>query len=160
MRLLIGCERPIISAQCSFDRGARCLTYSRIPAGWSLGRLVQLAHRPHARRFPMCWRLAVFLPVSFATLLPTESLAQRVVPQVPKEICVPPGYKLLFKVEATGVQIYKAIEDKSAKLEWVLEAPLAELFEDESGKAGWHYEGPSWEAADGSTVGRETAEKV
>jgi hypothetical protein len=44
-------------------------------------------------------------------------------------------------------------------LEWLLEAPLADLFE-EGGKAGWHYEGPSWEAVDGSEVVRDKTEDV
>jgi hypothetical protein len=79
---------------------------------------------------------------------------------VPKEIAIPPGYKLLFRVEAKGVQIYKAVEAKSGKLEWVLEAPLADLLKEKGGKAGWHYDGPSWEAADGSKVVRDKTEEV
>jgi hypothetical protein len=63
-----------------------------------------------------------------------------------------PGHKLLFKFEAKGVQIYKAMVDKAGKPEWVLEAPLADLF-DGKAKAGCHYDSPpSWEAADGSKV--------
>src|SRR5208337_3399265 len=70
-----------------------------------------------------------------------------------KEIAVPPAHKLLFKVEGKGVQIYKAVEGKSGTPEWVLEAPLADLFECKGGKAGCHYDNPpSWEAADGSKV--------
>jgi hypothetical protein len=79
---------------------------------------------------------------------------------VPKDIAVPPGHKLLFKVEATGVQIYKAVEARSGKLEWVLHAPLADLLDNKGGKAGWHYDGPSWEAADGSKLVRDKAEEV
>jgi Protein of unknown function (DUF3455) len=85
-------------------------------------------------------------------LLPAASSAQLAAPDVPKEISVPPGHKLLFKLEAKGVQIYKAVEGKSGKLEWVLEAPLAELFDGQR-KAGYHYDNPpSWEAVDGSKV--------
>jgi hypothetical protein len=79
---------------------------------------------------------------------------------VPKAIAVPPGYKLLFKLEAKGVQIYKAVQAKPGKPEWVLEAPLADLLEEKGGKAGWHYEGPSWEATDGSKVVHDKAEEV
>jgi hypothetical protein len=78
---------------------------------------------------------------------------------VPKKIAVPSGHKLLFKLEALGVQIYKAVAGKEDRLTWVLEAPLANLF-DKNRKAGWHYEGPSWEAADGSKVVRDKAVEV
>jgi len=108
----------------------------------------------------MCCRPAVLWAVGIALLLPAASLAQPAVPDVPKEIAVPPGYKLLFKVEAKGVQIYQAVEVKPGKLEWVLEAPLADLLDAKGGKAGWHYHGPSWEAADGSKVVRDKAEDV
>jgi hypothetical protein len=81
-------------------------------------------------------------------------------PRVPKEIAVPPGHKLLFMMEARGVQVYKAVKGKSGKLAWVLEAPLADLFDARGKKAGYHYDGPSWEAADGSKVVRDKAEDV
>ena len=100
------------------------------------------------------------LAATFATLLPVASQGQPAVPDVPKEIAVPPGHKLLFKVEAKGVQIYKAVEGKGGALEWVLEAPLAGLSEEKGGKAGWHYEGPSWEAVDGSKVVRDKTADV
>jgi hypothetical protein len=79
---------------------------------------------------------------------------------MPKEIAVPTGHKLLFKLEAKGVQVYKAVEGKAGKLEWALEAPLADLFDGGGGKAGWHYDGPSWEATDGSKVVRDKAAEV
>jgi hypothetical protein len=81
-------------------------------------------------------------------------------PEVPKEIAVPPGHKLLAKVEAKGVQIYKAVEAKPGQLGWAFEAPLADLGDGKGAKAGYHYEGPSWEAADGSKVVWDKAEKV
>jgi hypothetical protein len=87
-------------------------------------------------------------------------VAQPAVPDVPKAIAVPPGYRLLFKVEAKGVQIYKAVANQSGKPEWALEAPLADLLDDKGGKAGWHYEGPAWKAADGSKVVRDPATAV
>ena len=101
----------------------------------------------------MPWRLGVLLAAIGTILFPVASVAQPTVPDVPKEIAVPPGHKLLFKVEGKGVQIYKAVEGKSGTPEWVLEAPLADLFECKGGKAGCHYDNPpSWEAADGSKV--------
>jgi hypothetical protein len=105
-------------------------------------------------------RPAVLWAASSAILLPLAALAQPTVPAVPKEIAVPPSYKLLFKMEARGVQIYKAVEARPGKLEWVLEAPLADLLGDQGAKAGSHYDGPSWEAADGSKVVRDKAEEV
>ena len=108
----------------------------------------------------MGWRLAVPLVGFSAIFLPLPSLAQPAVPDVPKEITVPPGHKLLFKFNAKGVQIYKAVQGKAGKLEWVLEAPLADLIDEKNGKAGWHYDGPSWEATDGSKVVRDKAEEV
>jgi hypothetical protein len=108
----------------------------------------------------MPWRYGVFLTSIFAILSPVASPAQPAVPGVPKEIAVPPGHKLLFKAEARGVQIYKAVEGKGGALEWALEAPLADLFGEKGGKAGWHYEGPSWEAVDGSKVVRDKTEDV
>ena len=105
----------------------------------------------------MSWRNSVVLAAVFAILSPMAASGQ---PAVPKEIAVPPGHKLLFKVEAKGVQIYKAVEGKGGAFEWVLEAPLADLFEEKGGKAGWHYEGPSWEGVDGSKVVRDKTEDV
>jgi hypothetical protein len=76
------------------------------------------------------------------------------------EIAVPPGHRLLARLEAKGVQIYKAVEAKPGRLEWALEGPLAELWDGKGGKAGYHYGGPSWEAADGSKVVWDRAEQV
>ena len=104
---------------------------------------------------------------SFASVAPTGILLlllavhpagaeeQRSEPEVPSELRVPPGYKLLARAEAKGVQIYKSVEGKDGKLEWALEAPLADLFSGEGKKLGSHYEGPSWEAMDGSKVTRD-----
>jgi len=101
----------------------------------------------------MPWRLPLLLAAIGTILFPLASLAQPTVPDVPKEIALPPGHKLLFKVEGKGVQIYKAVEGNSGTPEWVLEAPLADLFESNGGKAGYHYDNPpAWEAADGSKV--------
>ena len=81
-------------------------------------------------------------------------------PDVPLELRVPPDQTLLIKAEAKGVQIYKSVEGKDGKLEWILEAPLAGLFSPEGRKLGTHYEGPSWEATDGSKVIRDKEQVV
>jgi hypothetical protein len=95
-----------------------------------------------------------------AVLFPLPSPGQPAPPEVPKEIAVPPGYKLLARLEARGVQIYKAVEAKPGRFEWAFEAPLADLWDDKGGKAGYHYEGPSWEVTDGSRIVWDKAEKV
>ena len=81
-------------------------------------------------------------------------------PAVPSALRVPPGHKLLIRAEAKGVQIYKSVAGTDQTLGWVLEAPLADLFSREGQKVGYHYAGPSWEAADGSTVARDQAQAV
>jgi hypothetical protein len=108
----------------------------------------------------MACRCGVLLASILVILSPVASLGQPAVPVVPKEIAVPPGHKLLFKVQAKGVQIYKAVQGKGGTLEWAPEAPLADLFEEKGGNAGWHYEGPSWEAVDGSKVVLDKTEDV
>jgi hypothetical protein len=107
----------------------------------------------------MSWRLGVGL-LSVAVLVPPAAPAGPAGTKPAKAIAVPPGHKLLARLEARGVQIYKAVEAKPGKLEWALEAPLADLFYDKGLKAGCHYEGPSWEAADGSKVVRDKTEEV
>jgi hypothetical protein len=108
----------------------------------------------------MTRRVGVLLAGICAMIVQVASEAQQPMADVPKEIAVPRGHKLLFQLEAKGVQIYKAAEGKSGKLEWVLEAPLADLADGTGAKAGYHYGGPSWEAADGSKVVRDKAEEV
>jgi hypothetical protein len=95
-----------------------------------------------------------------AVLVPLASPGQFARPEVPKEIAIPPGHKLVARLEAKGVQIYKAVEAKPGQLEWAFEAPLAELWDGQGGKAGYHYQGPAWEAGDGSKVVWDKAEKV
>jgi hypothetical protein len=90
------------------------------------------------------------LVISCPATLAAEPSAPEV-PKVPEVIAVPTGHKPLFKFEARGVQIYKAVE-REGKLAWDLEMPLAELFDGKT-RAGCHYDlPPAWEAADGSKV--------
>jgi hypothetical protein len=109
-------------------------------------------------------RFFIFAMLTYLTPLLAASAAEPTAPDVPDIIAVPPGHKLLFKLEAKGVQIYKAVAAKGGKLEWVLEAPLADLSDGKS-KAGCHYLDevsavPAWEAVDGSKVKRDKAEDV
>jgi hypothetical protein len=87
--------------------------------------------------------------------LAETAAAESVGADLPKEISIPPGHKLVHKAQARGVQIYRAMAGSSGKLEWVFEAPLADLFDEKGTKDGYHYEGPSWEAMDGSKVVRD-----
>jgi hypothetical protein len=91
---------------------------------------------------------------------PVGAEEQQSEPGVPSGLRVPSGHNLLVRAEAKGVQIYKSVEGKDGKLEWVLEAPLADLFSGEGKKLGFHYEGPSWEAMDGSKVTRDKEQAV
>ena len=59
----------------------------------------------------MAWRYFFLLAIG-TILLPAASFAQSAVSGVPQDIAVPPGHKLLFKLQAKGVQIYKAVEGK------------------------------------------------
>jgi hypothetical protein len=91
---------------------------------------------------------------------PVRAAEQQREPEVPSELRVPPGHKLLVRAEAKGVQIYKSVAGKDGRLEWTFEAPLADLFSGEGKKVGAHYEGPSWEATDGSKVMRDKEQAV
>ncbi|MDB5307847.1 MAG: hypothetical protein JWO38_2049 [Gemmataceae bacterium] len=94
---------------------------------------------------PLCW------PVPAAGEPP---------PEVPKEIRAPPGHKLVARLEAKGVQVYKAVDGMAGGPEWALDGPLAELADRKGRKAGFHYDGPAWEAMDGSKVVRDAADPM
>jgi uncharacterized protein (TIGR03000 family) len=71
----------------------------------------------------------------------------------------PAGHVELFRVRAEGWQVYeaKAKPGDSARPEWVLKEPRADLFDDRGNKVGKHFRdaklgGPAFEAPDGSKV--------
>lgn len=72
----------------------------------------------------------------------------------PSALQPPAGYTVAFTAKASGVQIYKSTAENGSALKWTFEAPLAEL--SAPGQAIHHYAGPSWEAADGSRIVRDT----
>jgi hypothetical protein len=82
----------------------------------------------------------------------SEQSLSSCLPEIPEALAVPDGNKLVFVLQAEGVQIYdcKAVADGSAA--WVFRAPEADLFDQRGRRAGSHYAGPTWEALDGSTV--------
>jgi hypothetical protein len=73
---------------------------------------------------------------------------------VPEALKPPAAQTLVLKAQGSGVQIYecKAAKDDTARFEWALKAPEADLFDDAGKRIGKHYAGPSWEALDGSKV--------
>src|SRR5262245_35977754 len=91
---------------------------------------------------------------------PAGAQGQLSAPDVPAELQLPAGYKLIGRAEARGVQIYRSAEGKDGRLEWTLEAPLADLLGADGRRLGFHYDGPSWEATDGSKVARDRAQPV
>ena len=103
------------------------------------------------------------LMVAVCAVLLSAAPLQHAALDVPKDIEVPTGCKLLFTLEGHGVQVYKAAANQSGQLEWVFEAPIAQLTDgksskqehDEAESLGYHYEGPSWEGLDGSKVMRD-----
>jgi hypothetical protein len=70
---------------------------------------------------------------------PVGGAEQQPEPEVPSELRVPAGHRLLIRAEAKGVQIYKSVEGQGGRLEWVLEAPLADLFSADGKEIGTHY---------------------
>jgi hypothetical protein len=72
-------------------------------------------------------------------------------PNVPENLKVPAGEKLILMAHAKGVQIY-VCQNADQKPTWTLKAPEAELAE-EGGKTIIHHSaGPSWKHVDGSEV--------
>jgi hypothetical protein len=102
------------------------------------------------RNKTVTWMTAALLLVAGSSLRAEEA--------VPAALQPPAGYTVAFTARATGVQIYTSTAEAGGTPKWTFEAPLAEL----AGKAGviHHYAGPSWEAADGSKVTRDTATPV
>ncbi|MGV0024212.1 DUF3455 domain-containing protein [Phormidesmis priestleyi] len=92
--------------------------------------------------------------------LGTLNLAAQADSDVPKNLQVPSGQALLFKMVGQGAQIYecKAKADDANQFEWTLKAPDAVLLS-EGKTSGKHYAGPTWEANDGSKVVGQLKEK-
>ncbi|KAM3098162.1 DUF3455 domain-containing protein [Phormidesmis sp. 146-12] len=93
--------------------------------------------------------------------LGTLNLSAQAAPDVPKNLQVPSGQELLFKMAAQGVQIYecKAKAEDANQFEWTLRAPDAVLLNDQGKTTGKHYAGPTWEANDGSKIAGQLKEK-
>lgn len=74
------------------------------------------------------------------------------------KLAPPTAAKLVMKVPAIGVQIYKcAVTD--GKYTWAFVAPDADLFDERGKLIGRHGAGPFWELADGSKVNGAVAQR-
>lgn len=103
--------------------------------------------------------LAALLTIVFSLLgpLPVSAGPGEQAGAVPPQLEVPPGYELLFRMHALGVQIYECQQGQ-----WAFRAPRAALFDPETHRrVGSHYggidrgltPGPWWESrADSSRI--------
>jgi hypothetical protein len=92
------------------------------------------------------------------TLVLVCAAAQGIVPpDVPDNLKVPAGEKVLIHAHAKGVQIYSCAAGADGKFAWTLKAPKAELFAKRGRLIGEHFAGPTWKLKDGSEV---TGKKV
>jgi hypothetical protein len=85
-------------------------------------------------------------------LLGTPWLAVAAAPQIPAEIQVPAGVKLVLKAHATGYQIYTCKAGADAAPQWELKGPDAQLHDAKGAVIGQHFAGPTWQHKDGSEV--------
>jgi hypothetical protein len=94
----------------------------------------------------------------FLTLYSMAAFSQKV--NIPQQVQIPPGSKLIMHTYAQGVQIYMCIRDTkdSSRYVWTLKEPRAKLYStrDYSKLIGKHYfnpdKSPCWEMNDGSMV--------
>jgi hypothetical protein len=85
-------------------------------------------------------------------LTSSEQSLSSCLPEIPEALAVPDGNKLVFVLQAEGVQIYDCKAAADGSVAWAFRAPEADLFGQRGRLAGSHYAGPTWEALDGSTV--------
>jgi hypothetical protein len=72
---------------------------------------------------------------------------------LPPTLSVLPTQTLTLVANAKGVQIYIcSARTDNGKVEWILKAPEANLYNSSGTLIGKHFAGPSWEANDGSKV--------
>jgi hypothetical protein len=69
----------------------------------------------------------------------------------------PPGATLVREVQAGGVQIYACRANRAGTLQWTLTGPKALLIDDDGSDFGTHGAGPTWTAADGSSISADGA---
>ena len=101
------------------------------------------------------WRRVVQACLIVSAMIVTPVVGAQTVPTaIPDTLKVPDQNVALFRVFASGVQVYvcKARADDPNAFEWTFKAPEAELRNDAGEKIGKHYAGPTWEGNDGSRV--------
>lgn len=103
--------------------------------------------KPMKKISAIAWTATVFLLFAGTRAAQAEDA-------VPAALQPPAGYTIAFTAKATGVQIYTSTAEAGAAPKWTFEAPLAELKGHD--EVIHHYAGPSWEAADGSKITRDT----
>ena len=81
-------------------------------------------------------------------------------PDVPVQVKVPAGERLVFRAHASGVQIYVCQQGADGKSQWTLKAPEAQLHDRKGAVVGHHYAGPTWKHNDGSEVTGKASAKV
>lgn len=81
-------------------------------------------------------------------------------PDVPDQVKVPPGERLVFRAHASGAQIYVCQQGADGKSQWTLKAPEAQLHDRKGAVVGHHYAGPTWKHNDGSEVTGKASAKV
>jgi hypothetical protein len=75
------------------------------------------------------------------------------IPDIPPELSVNCD-RIAYRGE--GVQIYQCTGGR-----WAFQSPRASLYDDDGNLAAEHFAGPTWQAADGSTVvGQKIAEST
>jgi hypothetical protein len=75
------------------------------------------------------------------------------IPDIPPELSVNCD-RIAYRGE--GVQVYQCTQGR-----WAFQSPRASLYDDDGNLAAEHFAGPTWQAADGSTVvGRKIAEST
>jgi hypothetical protein len=72
----------------------------------------------------------------------------------------PAGTSVVREVQAGGAQVYACRASASGGYAWTLAGPKALLINDDGSDFGTHAYGPSWTAADGSTITADGAHPV
>lgn len=80
--------------------------------------------------------------------------------EIPREIQVPAGARLVLRAHASGVQIYVCQQSTDGKAVWTLKGPEATLSDDRGEAIGKHYFGPAWKHNDGSEVTAKVTSRV
>ncbi len=101
---------------------------------------------------PLTWRaLMVSVALSFTAMAYAENTTD-----LPEAIKPPAGQQLLFKSDATGMQVYycRPTKGDAKKFVWLLTAPDAVLYNREHQPIGKHTAGPTWRDNQSSVIGQ------